>query len=202
MKIETIDFLGSFPSVSQCPKEERPEYAMIGRSNVGKSSLINTLTGRKGLARISNKPGKTQLLNFYLINSAWCVVDLPGYGYAKISKRKRKDWERMIEGYLMKRFNLQCAMVLIDSNVSPQKIDIDFINWLGERQIPFVLVYTKADKSKSAEIEANLQHFRTELKKFWNELPQEFITSSREGKGTEELLDFIAHVNTQFQPFE
>lgn len=201
MKVESVEFRGSFPRESQCPKEDRPEYALIGRSNVGKSSLINALTGQKSIAKISNKPGKTQLLNFYLVNRAWCLVDLPGYGYAKISKRKRLEWEKMIEGYLMKRFNLQCAMILIDANIKPQPIDIEFINWLGERRIPFVIVYTKMDKSKPAEIEQNIENFRTALKEYWNSLPKEFFTSSREGTGTQDILDFIAETNSQYQSF-
>lgn len=180
-----------------CPKDDRPEFAFIGRSNVGKSSLINALTGRKEVAHTSKKPGKTQLINYFLVNHDWYLVDLPGYGYAKISKKKRKEWEKMIEGYLVKRISLQCALVLIDSNVPPQAADIEFINWLGERHLPFVLVYTKADKSKPKEIDSNIMAFREEMLKYWNALPQEFITSSRERTGTEEILHFIEEVINQ-----
>ncbi len=197
MKIHGVEYRGSFPKVALCPKDDRPEFAFIGRSNVGKSSLINALTGRKEVAHTSKKPGKTQLINYFLVDQDWYLVDLPGYGYAKISKKKRKEWEKMIEAYLVKRLSLQCALVLIDSNVLPQSIDIEFINWLGERRIPFVLVYTKADKSKPHEIEANIAAFREELLKYWHALPQEFITSSRERSGTDEILNFIEEVINQ-----
>lgn len=194
MKIQGVEYRGSFPEVALCPKDDRPEFAFIGRSNVGKSSLINALTGRKEVAHTSKKPGKTQLINYFLVNHDWYLVDLPGYGYAKISKKKRKAWEKMIEAYLVKRHSLQCALVLIDANVPSQKIDVDFINWLGERRVPFVLVYTKADKSKPHEIEANIAAVREELLKYWHALPQEFITSAREGMGTEQILTFIEEV--------
>lgn len=194
MNIQSVEYRGSFPEVALCPKDDRPEFAFIGRSNVGKSSLINALTSRKDVAHTSKKPGKTQLINYFLVNHDWYLVDLPGYGYAKISKKKRKAWEKMIEAYLVKRYSLQCAFVLIDGNIPPQEIDVAFINWLGERRIPFVLVYTKTDKSKPHEVEANVATIREELLKYWHDLPQEFITSSREGKGTEEILSFIEEV--------
>ena len=198
MKIKTSAFAGSFPSESKCPKEEMPEYAFIGRSNVGKSSLINMLCDRKEMARVSKKPGRTQTLNFYLINGEWYIVDLPGYGYAKISKTKRKEGEKMIEGYLLKRKNLQCAFILIDSNIPPQKIDIDFINWMGKMRIPFVIVYTKTDRLKEEELEANLSLIRTKLNETWDPLPQEFITSANKRTGKEEILEFIEGVNEKF----
>lgn len=197
MKIQGVEYRGSFPNVSKCPKDDRPEFAFIGRSNVGKSSLINALTGRKEVAHTSKKPGKTQLINYFLVNHDWYLVDLPGYGYAKISKKKRREWEKMIESYLVKRQSLQCAMVLIDANIAPQSIDIEFINWLGERRIPFVLIYTKTDKSKPHEIEDNIKAIQDELLKFWHQLPQEFVSSSQEGKGIDEILNFIDEVIQQ-----
>ncbi len=181
--------------MGQCPKDLLPEYAFIGRSNVGKSSLINMLTGRKNIAHISKKPGKTQLLNFYLINGGWYLVDLPGYGYAKISKTQRRKWERMIRDYLVKRQNMQCAFVLIDAMIPPQKIDIDFMNELGELRIPFVIAYTKTDRLKPQELKENLEAIRSELEKYWNALPREFVTSAETGEGRGEVLEFIEEVN-------
>lgn len=195
MEVTTAYYVGSFPTLSACPKDGKPEYAFIGRSNVGKSSLINLLTGRNSLARISNTPGKTQYLNFYLINEAWYLVDLPGYGYARISKTKRKAWERMIHGYLQRSESLQCAFVLLDSNVPPQQIDIDFINWLGEVHIPFVIVYTKTDRLKPEEAEANIAAIQKALQEHWETLPQQFITSSVKKRGGEEILNLIEEVN-------
>ncbi len=197
MEVHQIAFAGSYPAESQCPKDEKPEYAFIGRSNVGKSSLINMLTGRKELARTSKKPGKTQLLNFFLVDGSWYLVDLPGYGYAKISKRKRREWEKMIQGYLVKRATLQCAFVLIDGNIPPQKIDIEFVNWLGEMRVPFVLVFTKTDRPKPEQLEANIEAFRAALREYWETMPPQFVTSSRSGAGRRELLDFIGEVNAK-----
>lgn len=200
MTIKHTKFIGSFPKVGQCPADTRPEYAFIGRSNVGKSSLINLLTGRREIARTSKTPGKTQLLNYYLVNDEWYLVDLPGYGYARISKRKREEWERMIRAYLLNRPNLQCAFVLVDANIPPQKIDVDFINWLGEIRVPFVLVYTKTDRIKHEEdLQKNLTAIRAELLQYWNELPQQFITSARRGEGKEEILTFIEEINANFE---
>ena len=195
MEINQAAYVGSFPSEAKAPREGMPEYAFIGRSNVGKSSLINMLCGRKEIAHTSKKHAKTQLLHYYLIDKSWYIVDLPGYGYAKISKKKRAEWKRMIDGYLIKRNTLQCAFVLIDSNVAPQKLDVEFINWLGEKQIPFVLVFTKADRLKPEILEENLEKIREEFKKYWHELPQQFITSSLDRSGRQEILDFIASVN-------
>jgi GTP-binding protein len=194
MEVQQTEFRGSFPSVQQCPADDRPEFAFIGRSNVGKSSLINMLTGRTNLARTSKKPGKTQLLNYFLINQQWHLVDLPGYGYAKISKKKRQEWERMIQDYLVKRLQMQCAFVLIDAMIPPQKIDIDFLDWLGKMRIPFVIVYTKTDRLKADELTQNLNAIRTELSNYWEPLPQEFITSSEKGIGRAEILSFIEEV--------
>lgn len=195
MDINASFYKGSYPAESACPKDGFPEYAFIGRSNVGKSSLINMLCDRKELARVSKKPGKTQMLNFYLINHDWYLVDLPGYGYAKISKKKRQEWRRMVEGYLVKRSMLQCAFVLLDSNIPPQKIDIEFINWLGEARVPFVIVYTKVDRLKPEEVEPNIQLIQEELLKYWNELPRQFVTSANDRLGKSEILNFIEEVN-------
>lgn len=191
-------FAGSFPSIRQCPQDNKPEYAFIGRSNVGKSSLINMLCDRKNLAKVSNRPGKTQTLNFYLMEKSWYVVDLPGYGYAKISKKKRFEWEKMIEGYLLKRDTLGCAFVLIDLNVPPQAIDMEFVNWMGKMQIPFVIVYTKTDRMGLNLRNKNLKIFQDEMHKYWNELPQQFITSAEKKIGGEEILEFIQQLNVQF----
>ncbi|MEM1322182.1 MAG: ribosome biogenesis GTP-binding protein YihA/YsxC [Bacteroidota bacterium] len=199
MEIVYANYVGSYPSESQCPKDGKPEYAFIGRSNVGKSSLINMLCGRNELARVSKKPGKTQHINFYDIDNQWYIVDLPGYGYAKISKKKRHEWERMIEGYLLRRQKLACAFVLIDANVPPQDIDVEFINWMGKMQVPYVMVFTKTDRLKPGRAEANIETFRQELLKYWNDLPEYFVSSSREGTGRVELLEFIDSINQQIK---
>jgi GTP-binding protein len=198
MVIKQAAFAGSYPSEAQCPSDHKPEYAFIGRSNVGKSSLVNMLTDRKNMAHTSKTPGKTQLLNYYLINAEWYLVDLPGYGYARISKRKRREWEVMIQGYLTRRVNLQCAFILIDSNVPPQQIDIEFINWLGEKSVPFVIVYTKTDRLKPEVLEANIQAIQQELLLHWNELPRQFVSSAVGRMGGEEILAFIDDVNTKY----
>lgn len=199
MEIHLAEFTGSFPHYKACPSENIPEFAFIGRSNVGKSSLINMLCRQHGLAHISNKPGKTQLLNFYLVDKTWRLVDLPGYGYALVSKTQRKSWEKMIQDYLVQRDMLQCAFVLIDSNIPPQKLDIDFINWLGGMHIPFVIVFTKTDRIKPAELEVNLENFRAKLLETWNDLPRQFITSATKGLGREEILEFIASITAEFR---
>lgn len=195
MQITEVTFIGSFPELKACPVAVKPEYAFIGRSNVGKSSLINMLCGKKGLAHVSQKPGKTQFLNFYLINKTWYLVDLPGYGYAKTAKKNRKAWSLMIVDYLLHRESLECAFVLLDANVPPQALDLEFINWLGEHQIPFVLVYTKTDKLKSLQQAENIETIRQALLHSWNELPVEFVTSALHKKGREEMLAFIERVN-------
>ena len=182
MEIRNIDFTGSFPNYRQCPNGLLPEYAFIGRSNVGKSSLINMLTNRKSLARVSSTPGKTQLLNYFFIDKKWYLVDLPGYGYAKISKKKRADWEKMIEGYFVRRTTLSCAFILIDTCVKPQSIDIEFANWMGEMRIPFVFVFTKTDRLKLNERNINIQAFKNEMLKYWNDIPiiyRNLINSNR-----------------------
>ena len=197
-EIKYAEYVGSFPRESQCPKSNKPEYAFIGRSNVGKSSLINMLTGKKGLAKVSGTPGKTQTLNYFIIDNSWYIVDLPGYGYAKISKTKRHQWEKMISTFLQKRENLQCAFVLLDGNIPPQQIDVEFINWLGEMHIPFVLIYTKTDKVRGNKLEGNIKAIQDELLKYWNDLPQQFITSANKKEGGEEILEFIYQINQEF----
>ncbi|MCI5081428.1 MAG: ribosome biogenesis GTP-binding protein YihA/YsxC [Saprospiraceae bacterium] len=201
MEVQTAFFVGSFPTVTKCPTDQKPEYAFIGRSNVGKSSLINLLTNRNELARTSQKPGKTQSLNFYVINDGWYIVDLPGYGYAKISKTKRKEWERMIHGYLQRREWLQTAFVLIDANIEPQDIDIEFINWMGDARIPFSIIFTKADKSKPNEIDANIEAFQKKLMENWEELPPQFVTSARNKEGAEAILQYIDEINQRSEQF-
>ena len=201
MDVHNTAFAGSYPTESQCPADGKPEYAFIGRSNVGKSSLVNMLTGRKNIAHTSRTPGKTQLINFFLADGQWYLVDLPGYGYARISKRKRREWRRMIEGYLQKRQALQCAFILVDANVPPQQIDIEFINWLGEARIPFVIVYTKTDRLKPQELESNISAIQQALLQYWQELPQQFITSSVKGEGRDEILQFINEVNERYFNF-
>lgn len=193
MEVHQAEFVGSYPKVGLCPADNRVDFAFIGRSNVGKSSLINMLCGRKALAHVSNKPGKTELLNFYLINQEWYLVDLPGYGYAKRSKKIRRGFGKMINDYFLNREQLFCAFVLIDANVPPQDIDVEFINWLGENGVPFVLVYTKTDRLGKRQLEENLNLIRERLLEFWTHLPSEFITSSRTGEGREEILTFIAN---------
>lgn len=184
--------------VSALPPPSLPEYAFIGRSNVGKSSLINMLTNQQGLAKTSQKPGKTQLINHFLINENWYIVDLPGYGYAKVSKTSREKWEKFIRNYLTKRENLQCVFVLIDSRLEPQKIDLEFCSWLGECQIPFALVYTKADKQSAPKTDQNVAKFNKTLLGWFEELPAFFVTSSERAQGRDQLLNFIAQINSDF----
>lgn len=190
-----VHFVGSYSMESQCPTTTMPEYAFIGRSNVGKSSLINMLTGRKEIARVSKQPGKTQLINFFLVEHEWHLVDLPGYGFAKISKKKREQWEKMIERYLVTRQQLSTTFVLLDLRHSLQKIDLEFINWLGQRSIPWNIIYTKADKLKKRELKTNRQRIENDLLKYWEELPQSFVSSSESKMGREEILAFIDGLN-------
>ncbi len=194
MKIKDISFIGSFASVKACPKPKLPEFAFTGRSNVGKSSLINMLTHRKNIARISNTPGKTQTLNFFLVNEEYHLVDLPGYGYSKVSKTKKREWENFIRDYLKERMTLQCVFLLVDSRISVQKSDIEFANWLGELEIPFVIVFTKVDKLKKHIKESQIENFKKAMLEYWQFLPQFFITSSKTKHGKEELLNFIDEV--------
>lgn len=192
MEVNSAEFVASYPKVSQCPKDGRPEFAFIGRSNVGKSSLINMLT-RKGLAKVSATPGKTRLLNYFLINKTWYLVDLPGYGYARVSKTGRKTLENMINGYFQNREELVCAFVLIDSNIPPTKIDLEFINGFGEYGIPFAICFTKTDRIGKATLDKNIALFLGELSKTWETPPPYFITSSERKTGKAEILDFIGN---------
>lgn len=191
MEINSAEFVASYPRESDCPTDGKPEFAFIGRSNVGKSSLINMLT-RKGLAKVSATPGKTQLLNFFLINHTWYLVDLPGYGYARLSKDKRRTLANMIYGYLLPRQTLALAFVLIDSNLPPMKIDLDFINQLGESQVPFAIAFTKTDRIGKVTLENNIALFMNKLSETWETLPPYFITSAERRTGKEEILDYIA----------
>ena len=197
MKIKSSEFIISNTDYTKCPKSELPEYAFIGRSNVGKSSLINMLLERNKLAKVSSKPGKTQLINHFLVNKEWHLVDLPGYGWAKVSKSTKEMWEPMSKNFLINRENLRCICVLIDSRLEPQKIDLEFIKWLGERELPFILVFTKADKQSVNKTESNVALFRKVLKKEWENIPPHFITSSQTSKGREELLAFIEELNQE-----
>lgn len=198
MEIKEVTFIGSFERESQCPQDMVPEYAFIGRSNVGKSSLINMLCNRKGLAKVSNTPGKTQTINFFRVDGAWHLVDLPGYGYAKISKKMRIKWENMIERYLITRPQLQVVFVLLDSRHELQNIDMEFINWLGERRVPFVIVYTKIDKLRKSQVDENIQKIQKGILNYWNSLPDQFVTSSEKKEGRQEILNFIGDLNNNF----
>ncbi|SDH96331.1 ribosome biogenesis GTP-binding protein YihA/YsxC [Mucilaginibacter sp. P25] len=199
MIVKSAEFICSNSQVSKLPPPAKAEYAFIGRSNVGKSSLINTLTGKKGLAKTSQTPGKTQLINHFLINESWYIVDLPGYGYARASKTEKAKWDKFIHTYLDKRESLQCVMVLIDSRLEPQKIDIEFCNWLGEKGLSFVLVFTKADKQSSIKTDQTIARFKKALLATFDEMPQFFITSSETQQGREEILEFIDAVNQNFE---
>lgn len=196
MVIKSAEFVISNSQVSKCPTTGLPEYAFIGRSNVGKSSLINMLTGKKGLAMTSQKPGKTQLINHFIINGAWYLVDLPGYGYARLSKDGREKLKTMIEDYTLERKELVCLFVLVDSRHEPQKIDLEFIQWLGEEGVPFALVFTKADKLTKGRLAANLEAYKARLLEEWEELPPIFVTSSEQQLGRDELLSYIEGINT------
>lgn len=199
MVIKSAEYLISNVDWEKCPPADKPEYAFIGRSNVGKSSLINLLTSRDKLAKTSGTPGKTQLINHFLINNQWYLVDLPGYGFAKVSQSQRKSWERMIEDYLRKRANLMNVFVLVDSRHSPQKIDIDFVNQLGEWNIPFQLVFTKADKSTQLETSRNTKAFLNKLRENWQFLPASYVTSTVKKTGRDQILAFIDEMNARFQ---
>lgn len=197
MLIKTAEFVVSNSDVSKCPDSVLPEYAFIGRSNVGKSSLINALTNRKHLAKTSGRPGKTQLINHFLINKEWYLVDLPGYGYAKVSKGTKKKFQSFITKYFEKRLQLISAFVLVDVRHEPQKIDLEFMSWLGEKQLPFSIIFTKADKLKPKPLEKNVQEYLNKLSESWVELPNHFITSSSTNLGTEEVLEFIQQTNDE-----
>ncbi len=195
MNINRAEFISSSPSVAACPKEAIPEYAFIGRSNVGKSSLINMLVGRKRLARTSSTPGKTRLINHYRINGEWLLADLPGYGYARVSKKERDRLARMIREYVTLRPNLACLFVLVDARIPPQQIDLEFIGWLGEKRVPFVLVLTKADKVSQGEKAGNVKLLKQELSRQWEELPLIIESSAVKGAGRDDIIGFISDTN-------
>ena len=199
MVIKSAEFCISSPDYKKCPQDGRPEYAFIGRSNVGKSSLINMLTGVKGLAKTSGRPGKTQLINHFLINKEWYLVDLPGYGYAKTSKTSREKWGRMMRDYFLHREALTNVFVLIDSRIPPQRIDLEFIEFLGTNGVPLCIVYTKTDKEKQREVMANIKAMKAALKEQWEELPPIYLTSSLTGYGRDGVLDCIESINQTLQ---
>ncbi len=199
MEIKSAEFTCSSPDVTKCPEPKIPEYAFIGRSNVGKSSLINMLVERKNLAKTSSTPGKTQLINHFIIDEKWYLVDLPGYGYAKSSKKDREKWGQMIHKYLMQRENLMCTFILIDSRLEPQKIDLEFIEWFGVNQLPFILVFTKSDKINKKTLVHNLDLFKKTLKEKWSELPQMIVSSSKLSQGKEAILELVENTNPLFQ---
>ncbi len=199
MIIKDAQYIASYPSYSACPEGDVPEYAFVGRSNVGKSSLINYLLNRKNIARTSNKPGKTQMINYFLVNASWYMVDLPGFGYAKVSKKQRKSWELMVKNYLQHRLQLQNTFVLLDLNIKPQKIDLELINWMGEIQIPFSIVYTKMDKTRKRDIADRLLAYEEALQASWETLPPRFISSANKRVGGEDILAYIEQINERIK---
>ncbi|MDO9512666.1 MAG: ribosome biogenesis GTP-binding protein YihA/YsxC [Bacteroidales bacterium] len=196
-QVKEAKYIGSVVDQSKAPKPDMPEHALIGRSNVGKSSLINMLCSRKTLAKISVTPGKTRTINHFLIDNQWYLADLPGYGYAKISKTEREKWEKMIWNFLKRRPNLVNTFILIDVRLKPQKIDIEFINKMGEHGLPFSLVFTKVDKVGAAAADASVEVFKNELRQYWDQLPEYFISSSKSGLGREEILGWISSTNEE-----
>jgi len=199
MKIKSADFVISNTNVAHCPSDPIPEYAFIGRSNVGKSSLINMLTERKSLAKTSGRPGKTQLINHFKINNNWFLVDLPGYGYARVSKKEKKTFQKYITDYFLQRKQLLSAFVLVDIRHEPQPIDLKFMEWLGEQSIPFSIIFTKADKLKPKAIQREVDAYLTAMTKdAWEQAPPHFITSSTQSKGREEILDYIDGINKAY----
>lgn len=197
MKIKSAEFIVSNSDVAKCPINRLPEYAFIGRSNVGKSSLINMLVNQKNLAKTSGRPGKTQLINHFLINKNWYLVDLPGYGYARVSKSAKKTFQKFITSYFEKRKQLVLAFVLIDCRLEPQKIDLEFMQWLGVNQIPFAIIFTKADKLKPQALERNIEIYKAKMLETWEEMPTYFITSSSKKIGKEPILDYISTINEE-----
>lgn len=200
MQIKQADFVISNTDPAKCPKPDKPEYAFIGRSNVGKSSLINMLTGRQSLAKTSGKPGKTQLINHFLINKEWYLVDLPGYGYAQVSKTERDKFAKIINDYLTTRANLLCIFVLVDARIEPQKIDVDFMTRLGEGELPFVIVFTKTEKMKSGQLATAIEHYQQTMLAIFEEAPRIFVTSALKNVGRTEILAYIAETNAEFRP--
>lgn len=198
MVIQTAEFLSSCTDYRKCPRLDKPEYAFIGRSNVGKSSLINSLLNRKNLARVSATPGKTRLINHFLVNGEWLLADLPGYGYARIAKTERQKWEIMIKDYLTNRKNLVMTFILLDGRIELKESDREMINWFGENQLPFSLVFTKSDKLKPNQLNSNIAAVKNSLLQYWEELPSVYISSSVSGKGTEDILQRISSENRLF----
>jgi GTP-binding protein len=200
MIIKKADFIISNSDVSKCPKDRIAEYAFIGRSNVGKSSLINMLTGQNKLAKTSGRPGKTQLINHFKINNEWYLVDLPGYGYAKVSKSIKKTFQSFIKKYFLQREQLICSFVLVDCRLEPQKIDLEFMEFLGENDIPFCIIFTKSDKLKLSELNRNIEYYAKKMTStLWEEMPQYFVTSATNSSGKEELLNYIEQINNQLE---
>lgn len=199
--IKTAEFIKSSSRVEECPPPERPEYAFIGRSNVGKSSLINLLTNHGKLAKVSSKPGKTQLINHFLIDKEWYLVDLPGYGWAKASKSSQAQWKKMVERYFAERENLANVFVLIDSRLEPQQIDLDFVNSLGQAGIPITLIFTKADKNGLNKAQSSAARFKRVMKKDWEELPRDFMSSTVTGYGRDEIVKYIREINEEIKKY-
>lgn len=195
MIVKSVEFVKSSAKWQDCPKPTLPEYAFIGRSNVGKSSLINAIMNKKDLAKTSQTPGKTQLINHFIVNQNWFLTDLPGYGYAKVSKSIRKDFEKLITNYILNRKNLITLFVLVDIRHNPQKIDLEFMEWCGENEIPFSIIFTKADKLKPNAIQKNVETYQNKLLEFWEELPEMYITSAEKKEGGEKILEFIGSTN-------
>ncbi len=201
MIIKDAHFISSNSKIDRLPKDNLPEYAFIGRSNVGKSSLINALVQRRGLAKTSATPGKTIAINHFVVNNQWYLVDLPGYGYAKRSKKDREEWQVMLANYIKRRRNLLYTFVLVDSRIEPQNSDIGFMEWLGENQVPFCIVFTKADKLSKSELDRNVEAYKQRLLEDWEELPPIFVTSSETKLGRDEVLDFIEQQNTELENY-
>ncbi len=199
MQIKYAEYVGSYGNYEDCPRPDKPEYAFIGRSNVGKSSLINRLTGQNNLAHTSQNPGKTQSINHFFINRSWYLVDLPGYGWAKVSKTQREAWGKMIKQYILHRPNLQGVFVLIDIRIKAQENDLEFLRFLGEAHVPFVMIFTKADKLKPKALQKNLENYQQTLLEEWEELPGYFVSSAVDGRGCVDILHFISDVNATFE---
>jgi len=195
MQIKSVDFLKSSANINQCPEPKHTEYAFVGRSNVGKSSLINCITNRKKIALTSGNPGKTRLINHFIVNNEWYLVDLPGYGYAKVSKKERAKFESMIKSYLLERKNLACLFLLIDIRHAPLQLDIEFTEWLGSNMIPFVIVFTKADKIAKDVLQKSVDKYKDKLKEQWESLPPIYVTSAHNSLGRDEILDYIENTN-------
>lgn len=199
MNINSVEFVASYARYNDCPDTMLPEFAFVGRSNVGKSSLINTITGRKSIAKVSGTPGKTQLINFFLVNDSWHLVDLPGYGYAKVPRAIKSGFSNLINNYLINRMQMQCAFILIDLNIDPQDIDLEMMNKCGENGIPVALIFTKADKVRPSKLGIQLEKHLNAWKNIWEELPPYFLSSSSDKRGREEILEFIESVVQVYQ---